>query len=107
MVGRRGRALSGWRTTPQGIEIAVRVTPRSSRNELLPGPGHVVARLNAPPVDGAANAALIELAAKHFGVPKRDVLLIAGDRARLKRLAIAGDAEALAKIATALYQAEP
>jgi uncharacterized protein (TIGR00251 family) len=106
-VGRRGRALSGWRTTPDGIEIAVRVTPRSSRNELSPGSGHVVARLTSPPVDGAANVALIELAAKHFGVAKREVRLIAGDRARLKRLAIAGDAEALAKIAAALYQAEP
>jgi uncharacterized protein (TIGR00251 family) len=106
-VGGRGRALSGWRTTPDGVEIAVRVTPRSSRNELSPGPGHVVARLNSPPVDGAANAALIELVARHFGVPKRNIRLTAGDRARLKRLAIAGDAEALAKIADALYQAEP
>jgi uncharacterized protein (TIGR00251 family) len=106
-VGRRGRALSGWRTTPDGIEIAVRVTPRSSRNELSPGSGHVVARLTSPPVDGAANVALIELAAKHFGVAKREVRLIAAERARLKRLAIAGDAEALAKIAAALYQAEP
>jgi len=85
----------------------VRVTPRSSRNELSPGPGHAVVRLNSPPVDGAANAALIELVAKQFGVAKRDVRLIAGDRARLKRLAIAGEAEALAKIAAALYQAEP
>ena len=107
MVGRRGRALSGRRTTSDGIEIAVRVTPRSSRNELAPGPGHAVARLNSPPVDGAANAALVELVAKHFAVAKRDVRLIAGDRARLKRLAIAGDAEALAKIAAALYQAGP
>lgn len=85
----------------------MRVTPRSSRNELSPGPGHAVVRLNSPPVDGAANAALIELVAKQFGVAKRDVRLIAGDRARLKRLAIAGEAEALAKIAAALYQAEP
>ena len=107
MVGRRGRALSGWRTTQDGIEIAVRVTPRSSRNELAPGPGHAMARLNAPPVDGAANTALIDLVAAHFRVAKRNVRLISGDRARLKRLAIAGDAEALAKIAAALYQAEP
>ena len=85
----------------------MRVTPRSSRNDLSPGSGHVVARLNSPPVDGAANAALIDLVAAHFGVAKRDVRLIAGDRARLKRLGIAGDAEALAKIADALYQAEP
>lgn len=107
MVAGPGPALNGWRTTPEGIEIAVRVTPRSSRTEMSPGPGHVIARLNAPPVDGAANAALIALAADHFGVAKRDVRLIAGDRSRLKRLAIVGDVEALAKIAAALYQAEP
>lgn len=107
MVAGPGPALTGWRSTADGIEIAVRVTPRSSRTELSPGPGHAVARLNAPPVDGAANAALIDLAAEHFGVAKRAVRLIAGDRARLKRLAIAGDAVALAKIAAALYQAEP
>jgi uncharacterized protein YggU (UPF0235/DUF167 family) len=107
MVAGPGAALTGWRSTADGIEIAVRVTPRSSRSELSPGPGHAVARLNAPPVDGAANAALIDLAAAHFRVAKRAVRLIAGDRARLKRLAIAGDAEALAKIAAALYQAEP
>ncbi len=92
---------------PGGIEIAVRVTPRSSRIELGPGPGHFAARLNAPPVEGAANKALVELVAKSFRVPKRDVTLIAGDKARLKRLAIAGDSEALARIASALYQAGP
>lgn len=107
MVAGPGPALSGWRTTPEGIEIAVRVTPRSSRTEMSPGSARAVARLNAPPVDGAANAALIDLAAEHFGVARRDVRLIAGDRARLKRLAIVGDVEALAKIAAALYQAEP
>ncbi|HEX7694014.1 MAG TPA: DUF167 domain-containing protein [Sphingomonas sp.] len=90
-----------------GIEIAVRVTPRSSRNTLEPGQAHAVARLNAPPVDGAANEALVKVVAEHFGVAKRAVRLIAGERARIKRLAIEGDAEALAKIAAALYQAEP
>ena len=85
----------------------MRVTPRSSRNELTPGSGHAVARLNAPPVEGAANAALVELVAKHFGVAKRAVRLIAGEHARLKRLSIEGDAEALANVAAALYQAGP
>ena len=93
--------------TADGIEIAVRVTPRSSRNALEPGPGHAVARLNAPPVDGAANAALVELVAQHFGVAKRAVTLIAGEKARLKRLAVAGDAARLAQIAAPLYQDAP
>ncbi|MBN8809439.1 MAG: DUF167 domain-containing protein [Sphingomonas sp.] len=82
----------------------MRVTPRSAREVLEPGPDHAIARLNAPPVDGAANAALLALVARHFGVARRAVRLVAGERARLKRLAIAGDAEALAKIAATLYQ---
>jgi uncharacterized protein YggU (UPF0235/DUF167 family) len=59
--------------------------------------------LAAPPVEGAANAALVPLVAKAFGVPKRAVTLIAGDTSRLKRLSIAGDPEALAEIAASLY----
>ncbi len=55
-------------------------------------------------MEGAANAALIELVAKSFGLPRRDVRLIAGDKARLKRLAIAGDTATLAEIAEGLYQ---
>jgi uncharacterized protein YggU (UPF0235/DUF167 family) len=82
----------------------VRVTPRGGRDVLLPGTdAHLVARLSAAPVDGAANAALIALVAKHFGVARRDVTLIAGQTARLKRVAITGDAGALAEIAAALY----
>jgi uncharacterized protein YggU (UPF0235/DUF167 family) len=50
---------------------------------------------------------LVPLVAKAFGVPKRAVTLISGDTARHKRLAIAGDADALAKIAASLYGAEP
>ncbi len=68
---------------------------------------HFAARLAAPPVEGAANAALIPLVASAFGVPKRAVTLVSGDTARHKRLAIVGDADALAKIAASLYGAEP
>lgn len=92
--------------TADGIRIAVRVTPRASKSVLLPGtPEHFAARLAAPPVEGAANAALTELVAKAFGVARRDVKIIAGDTARLKRLAVTGDASALAGIAAELYGA--
>jgi uncharacterized protein YggU (UPF0235/DUF167 family) len=63
--------------------------------------------LAAAPVDGAANAALVALVAKRFGVPRRAVTLIAGDTARVKRLHIAGDAAALAEIAATLYAVAP
>lgn len=82
----------------------MRVTPRAARDAFATGTeAYFAARLAAPPVDGAANAALVPLVARAFGIPKRAVTLIAGDTARLKRLAIAGDPEALAEIAASLY----
>ncbi|WP_448662270.1 DUF167 domain-containing protein [Sphingomonas sp. CJ20] len=98
--------MPAWREAAGGIEIAVRVTPRASRDALAPGtPDHFAARLAAPPVEGAANAALVPLVAKTFGVPRRAVTLIAGETARLKRLRIEGDTAALAGIAASLYGA--
>jgi uncharacterized protein YggU (UPF0235/DUF167 family) len=84
------------------------VTPRGGRDALTAGtPEHFAARLAAPPVEGAANAGLIALVAKQFGVGKRAVTIIAGETARLKRLHIAGDPHALAKIAASLYGPRP
>lgn len=86
----------------------MRVTPCGGRDALLPGTEeHFAARLSAAPVDGAANAALIALVARHFGVAKRDVTLVAGQTARLKRLTIGGDARTLAHIAASLYAVAP
>ena len=91
-----------------GIRIAVRVTPRSSRDAFGRGTdAHFAARLAAPPVEGAANAALVALVARTFGVPRRQIVLVAGETGRLKRLHISGDATALAKIATSLYGDAP
>ncbi len=58
-------------------------------------------------MEGAANDALVALVARHFGVPRRDVTLVAGHRARIKRVAVAGDAVTLAEIAASLYAAAP
>jgi hypothetical protein len=100
--------LPAWGLRPDGIAIAVRVTPRASRNILTAGTGdYFAARLTAPPVDGAANTALIALVAEAFTVPKRAVTLLSGETARLKRLAISGDGARLAKIAASLYEAAP
>lgn len=84
------------------------MTPRAGRDALLGGtPEHFAARLAAPPVDGAANEALIALVARTFGVAKRDVTLVAGRAARLKRLSVKGDSAALAQIAASLYGSPP
>lgn len=98
------RVTEAWRSAADGIQIAVRVTPRASRDALSAGTAeHFAARLAAPPVDGAANEALVALVARSFGVSKRAVTLIAGETSRLKRLSIAGDTAALEEIAASLY----
>lgn len=71
------------------IRLTVRVVPRASK----PGiagvrDGALLVRLQSPPVEGAANAELIELIAKAFGAARRDVSLESGERSKLKRVAI-------------------
>lgn len=71
--------------------ITVRVIPRAGKA----GPagtrdGALLIRLNAPPVEGAANAELIEVLARLFDVPKRSVTIVGGLRGRTKRVRIAG-----------------
>jgi uncharacterized protein (TIGR00251 family) len=91
-----------------GIAIAVRVTPRAARDSFAAGTAdHFNARLTAPPVEGAANGALLPLVAKVFGVSRRAVTILAGETGRLKRLHIAGDVAALANSAARLYEAAP
>ena len=55
------------------------------------------ARVRAAPTEGEANDALVKLLARTLGVPPRDVSLMAGATARIKRLTIAGDGPTLAR----------
>ncbi len=82
----------------------MRVTPRGGRDALAAGTDdHFAARVSAPPVDGAANAAVVALVAKSFGVSRGAVRLIGGETSRIKRLFISGDPAALARVAATLY----
>jgi len=75
-------------------EILVRVIPRAKRTETAGFRGDaLVVRLAAPPVDGAANDALIEFLAESLHVPRRAIHIISGERGRLKRVAVAGVSE--------------
>jgi uncharacterized protein len=77
--------------TNEGVLITVRVVPRAARAGLAGvREGALLVRLNAPPVEGAANAELIEVLADAFGVPKRAVSITAGDRSRRKMVLIRG-----------------
>lgn len=79
---------------PGGVILAVRVIPRAGRSGLAgTRDGALLVRLNAPPVDGAANAELLEVLADALDLPKRAFTIIAGERGRLKRLRIDGVAK--------------
>jgi len=69
--------------------LNVRVVPRTSRSEIVGfHDGALKIRLAAAPVDGAANAELIKLLAKKFGVAKSDVSIVSGETSRTKRIRI-------------------
>ena len=74
----------------RGTIIDVLVQPRASKNEVLgpDGAGRLRVRITAPPAEGAANKSLIELLARHFGVSKSEVTIVAGARSRRKRVRI-------------------
>ncbi len=74
-----------------GITLNVRVVPRSSRNQIIGVEGDVLKiKLTAPPVEGAANAALIEFIADWLGVRRSAVSIVSGDKARNKIVRVAG-----------------
>ena len=68
----------------------VRVLPRSSRNEVKLESDSLRVSLTAPPVEGAANEALVALLAEKLRLPKRQVQVARGATGRQKVLAIQG-----------------
>ena len=73
------------------VRFTVRVQPRASRSAIDGIHGDALrVRLSAPPVDGAANEALVELLAKALGVAKRDVRVVAGSASRSKVIEVEG-----------------
>jgi uncharacterized protein (TIGR00251 family) len=91
------------RRTDAGVILPVRLTPKSSRDEIAGietfGDRTVLkARVRAVAEDGRANAALEKLIAHWLNVPSSSVSVAQGGRSRLKQVLIAGDAEALMKL---------
>jgi uncharacterized protein len=75
------------------MRLTVRVIPRSSRNSIEWDQEMLKVRLTAPPVDGAANEALIALLADRLGLPKRSISIVHGVTGRQKIVEIIGMTE--------------
>jgi uncharacterized protein len=77
--------------TSTGVRIAILVQPRASRTELAGLHGEALkVRLAAPPVDGAANEALIRFLAQTLNVPRTAVMISSGLSGRRKHVVVSG-----------------
>lgn len=76
-----------------GATLRVRVSPRASRDELAgERDGALVVRLTAPPVEGAANEALLRFLARRLDVAPSSLSVVHGARGRVKVIEVAGAA---------------
>jgi uncharacterized protein len=96
------------------VRLAVRLTPRGGREAIdgwvVDGEGrpYLKVRVAAPPVEGAANAALLAFLAKVLGVSRSSLTLASGAGARLKLIDIAGcDSLSLARVLESPPKVEP
>jgi len=81
-------------TAGGGVRLEIRVMPRASRAALAGvRDGRLVVRVSAPPVEGAANDAAVEVLAHALDLPRQAVRIVAGGTSRNKTVAVAGVTE--------------
>ncbi len=101
-----------WTASADSVVVTVRLTPRGGRDaidgiaQLADGRSVIKARVRAAATEGEANAALVKLIANTLGVAVRDVSLVAGTSARIKRLNIAGTGAMLAATLEKIFTME-
>jgi uncharacterized protein len=84
----------------KGAALAVRVTPRASKNEIVEilSDGTVKVHLTAPPVEGKANVALLKFLANVLDIPMKQLEVVAGATGRDKLISVIDmDADTLHK----------
>ena len=84
--------IQGADKSQKSIKISVRLQPKASREELRVWDegGVLRVRVKEAPVDGAANAALVRLVAKHLGISRGAISIIHGATGRNKILKVEG-----------------
>jgi uncharacterized protein (TIGR00251 family) len=96
-----------------GLRVVIRLSPRGKADRLLAiaatakGGRMIKAAVTAPPENGRANEALLQLLAQAWHVPRRDLSIVAGAASRNKTVHIAGDAQKLIEKITSQIAALP
>lgn len=79
------------RETAEGVRIEVLVQPRASRTRAVgEHDGRLKIQVAAPPVDGAANEALVAHLSERLRLPRSNITIVAGETGRRKSVEIAG-----------------
>ena len=98
----------------EGVCVLIRLTPRAREDRLLAvipgveeGRTAVKAAVTAPAQGGRANEALLQLLAREWRLPRRDLAIAAGATSRAKRVRIGGDPRLLTAKLGALIAALP
>jgi uncharacterized protein (TIGR00251 family) len=77
--------------TAAGVSFAVKVQPRARRNAVAGGVGEALkVQVTAPPEDGRANEAVVELLAETLGIKRRQVKILTGTTSREKVVRVSG-----------------
>jgi uncharacterized protein (TIGR00251 family) len=98
-----GLLTLGFRRVSEGIMLPVRLTPKSSRDEIVRlesfgGETVLKVKVRALPEDGRANEALERLVARWLKVPPSFVSVAQGGKSRLKQVLVEGDSETLIRL---------
>ena len=102
-VSVRLTGAAGWlRAVDGGVTLAVRAQPGAKKTAIVGvysegNAAQIKIQVHAPPIDGRANAALIEFLAGCFGLPRKSVELISGELSRSKVFLLRGVSEAEVK----------
>lgn len=83
-----------------GIFFDVRISPGASRSKVIGLYNESLLKISvqSPPVDGKANAALVEFLSELFSVAKKNVVIVKGETSRTKKIFIQGDKLQLTKV---------
>ena len=75
-----------------GVIFRVKVQPGAAKNEIVGVQGDALKiKINAPPVKGKANRALIDFLAEKLGVKKSEIKIISGHRSKIKKIKVLGE----------------
>lgn len=90
----------GWfEERDDGIVLNVRVVPRATKDGIagILGDEAIKVRIQAPPVEGKANAHLVKFLSKYWKIPRADIQILYGETGRNKRLMISNPTDELRK----------